>query len=86
MHLLITFINIFFEILSFAIMIRVLLSWVGAKARNRLTIFINEITEPILAFAKKILPSTGMLDLSPLIALVGLSLIKNILLYLLAAK
>lgn len=85
MYLLITFIKIFFAVLNFAIIVRVILSWVGGRTQNRLTIFINEITEPILAFIKKILPPIGMLDLSPLIAIIGLDLVKNLLLYILGA-
>ena len=86
MYLLVTFIKIFFEILGFAIIARVLLSWVGTRAHNRFTMLIHDVTEPILAFVKKILPSTGMLDFSPFIALIGLDLIKNVLLYLLSAR
>lgn len=76
------FIKIFFELLGFAIIIRVILSWIGGRAHNRFTVFVHEITEPVLGFVKKILPPMGVMDFSPLVALVGLDLIKNLLLYL----
>lgn len=79
----IIFIKVFFEILGFAIIVRVLLSWFGGRIQNKFTIFINEVTDPILVFIKKFLPPMGMIDLSPLVALIGLDLIKNLLLYLL---
>ncbi len=77
------FIKIFFELLGFAIIVRVILSWLGGRVQNKFTVFIHEVTEPVLAFFKKILPPMGMFDLAPLVALIALDLIKNLLLYLL---
>ena len=40
-------------------------------------IFLHDITEPILAPLRQFLPRLGMLDLSPLLAIVLLNLIAN---------
>ena len=40
-------------------------------------IFLHDITEPILAPLRQFLPRLGMLDLSPLLAIILLNLIAN---------
>jgi YggT family protein len=54
---------------------RVLLSWVDPSGRSRLGGFVVSATEPILAPIRQALPRTGMLDLSPLIVLIVLSVL-----------
>ena len=54
---------------------RVLLSWVDPGGRSRLGGFVVSATEPILGPIRKTLPRTGMLDLSPLIVLIVLSVL-----------
>ena len=40
-------------------------------------IFLHDITEPILSPLRQFLPRLGMLDLSPLLAIILLNLIAN---------
>jgi YggT family protein len=54
------------------ILARVILSWVDPGGRSRFAAFIIATTEPILAPVRRILPKTGMFDLSPLIVLLVL--------------
>ncbi|TMF12563.1 MAG: YggT family protein [Chloroflexi bacterium] len=56
-------------------MIRVVLSWVGYNPNNPLHNFIHEITEPILAPIRSIMPRIGMFDLSPMVALFALTFV-----------
>ena len=51
---------------------RVILSWVDPMGRTRLGAFIIQTSEPLLAPIRRLLPSTGMFDLSPLIVLLVL--------------
>lgn len=51
------------------ILARVILSWVDPTGRGRLSAFIIQTSEPILAPVRRILPRTGMFDFSPLIVL-----------------
>ena len=51
---------------------RVILSWVDPMGRTRLGAFIIQTSEPLLAPIRRILPRTGMFDLSPLIVLLVL--------------
>jgi YggT family protein len=54
------------------ILARVILSWVDPTGRNRVSAFIIQTSEPILAPVRKLLPRTGMFDFSPLIVLLVL--------------
>lgn len=40
---------------------------------------VNAILDPILAPVRKIMPNTGMLDLSPMVLIIGLSILQIIL-------
>ena len=62
------------RILKYAILLRVLLSWVQTGYPGRFTMFIYEATEPVLRIFRSILPKTGMIDLSPIIAFFVLDL------------
>ena len=78
MEFAIQFTNTLFDLLSIAIIARILMSWFRASRHGRLYQFINDVTEPMIRVAKKITPRTGMLDFSPLIALIGLDIIQAI--------
>lgn len=76
---LIIFINILFELLAFAIIARVLLSWINRGSPGPITRVLAQTTEPVLAIARRITPRLGMLDISPIIALIGIDLVKYVL-------
>jgi YggT family protein len=59
------------------ILARVILSWVDPGGRSRFGAFVVSMTEPILAPIRRILPPTGMFDLSPLIVLLILGAIMR---------
>jgi YggT family protein len=64
--------GLFIEILSIfllvAIILRIVFSWTGFDQRSPVYAAILEVTEPILAPIRSVLPRTGMLDLSPMVA------------------
>lgn len=76
-----TFIVLLFQILQFAILIRVIMTWVSPNPRrdNPLIDFLWQITEPILAPIRRF-GTFGMLDLSPIIALILLRLVEQFIL------
>lgn len=62
------------------ILLRVILSWfASADSANSVTEPLKRLTEPVLEPIRKALPATGGVDLSPLVALIGLELIKRLL-------
>lgn len=74
-----TFVSILSQVLSMAILARVLLSWVPSLQQSRLGRFIYEITEPILSPIRRLIPPLGMLDLSPFIAMVVIQVLAQLL-------
>ena len=62
-----------------AILIRVVLSWVNPGLRHPASDIIHSLTEPVLEPARRALPSMGGFDLSPILVLVGLQLVNLLL-------
>jgi YggT family protein len=80
MDFLIYLIDLFFTLLNLAILARVLLSWVRVDPYHPAVEFLYQITEPILAPLRQVIPRIGMVDISPIIALLLLQIIQEILL------
>jgi YggT family protein len=74
------FISLLFQVLSLAILGRVLLSWVDPFGNMRITQILRDVTEPILAPIRNLLPSTPMIDFSPIIAMLLLQALGRLLL------
>lgn len=62
-----------------AILIQVILSWVAPGSYNPLIGLVHRIAEPVLMPARRIIPPFSGIDLSPLLALVVLQLLKILL-------
>lgn len=71
-----SFVILLFEVLSLTILGRVLLSWVDPMGNMRITQILRDLTEPMLAPIRSILPNTAMFDFSPIIAMLLLQAIS----------
>ena len=58
------------------ILARVILSWVAPDPYNPIVRVVIQITEPVMAPARKILPPMGGLDLSPIIVLLAIQFLQ----------
>ena len=58
---------------------RVILSWVDPMGRTQAGRLVIQLTEPMLAPIRSVLPRTGMLDLSPLVLLIVLGVLLRVL-------
>lgn len=61
-----------------AIILRAILSWLPIDPRNPLVAFLHDITEPILAPIRQVMPRLGMVDLSPLVAIILIQLVAQL--------
>ena len=78
MVLLINIIDNLFRIYSYIILARIFLSWFQVDRTNPVVRIIYEITEPVLAPFRIILPLGGMgIDLSPIIVFFLLNLLRS---------
>ena len=62
----------FIDILTWAIIARALLSWFPIDQSSTVYQMLWRVTEPIIDPFRRILPQSGMIDLSPLAAIFGL--------------
>lgn len=69
-----------FYVFLFSIFILSLLSWINPGQYNPINNLLQQISEPVLRHARRILPPMSGLDLSPMLAMLGLWLIKLLLL------
>ena len=78
MSILLDFIDVLLILLTWAIIIRVVLSWSWFNLRpdNPLMTVLYRITEPILAPLRQIVPSVGTIDITPMVAIILLWLIR----------
>ncbi|MBI2865058.1 MAG: YggT family protein [Chloroflexi bacterium] len=67
------------RVLMFAILARAILSWFPLDPRNPLVQILDQITEPVLAPMRKVVPRFGMIDITPMVAIFVLYIIQGLL-------
>jgi YggT family protein len=72
-----TFLQFLFLALDFVILGRVIFSWFDPRYSSFIGRLLFEVTEPMLAPIRRVLPSTGALDLSPIILFLALGLVAG---------
>jgi len=75
-------INIYFV----AILVSIVLSWVSPGSYNPIVLLLHQLTEPVMAPFRKLLPSMGGLDLSPIFVFLAINVLQIILGHLAAAS
>ena len=77
----------FLRVLSFLIIVRVIISWIAPGSRHPLLNFVVQTTEAVIAPIRRSLPrpsgGMGMIDWSPLVALIAIDLLRYVLIGLL---
>jgi len=81
-----TFINVFLGLYGLVILVYILTSWLRlpySPTLNRIQRFLYDVCEPYLRVFRRLLPSMGAIDLSPMVALIFLIVIDRFLIWLL---
>ena len=73
-------VSLVISIFLFAVLIRVILSWVNPDPYNPGVMLLSDVTEPIMRPAQRLLPPMGGIDLSPMVVMIGLVLLQMLLL------
>ena len=68
------------NVFLFAILIQVIMSWINPGAYNPAVSLLYSLTEPVLRPCRRLIPTFSGIDLSPLLALIGIQLAKMLLL------
>lgn len=79
MELILNVLLTFLLIMQFAIVGRAIMSWFDRSQSNPVSQFLIQLTEPIVAPIRAILPPMGMIDLSPLVAIIVLLILRTML-------
>jgi YggT family protein len=69
-------IGLVFSLYSLAIILRAFLPWFGVGYYHPVLRFCVRVTEPLLAPLRRVVPSVGGLDLTPMVALLALWLVE----------
>lgn len=71
------FFDLFVSVFNILIIIRIVMSWVAPQsAGHGFGKIIHDLTEPVLASLRKVIPGGGMIDWAPLVSILGLQLLQ----------
>ena len=76
-----TFVNVFVTVYTLVIVVYIITSWLRLPYSpwlNRIQRFLYDVSEPYLRLFRRLLPSTGPLDLSPLLGLIFLVVLDRL--------
>jgi YggT family protein len=85
MSIFITVISLGFQLYEFLILIRVLLTWISTDPynpviRHPIVQLLHRVTEPVLQPLRRVIPPIGgTVDISPVIALILLEILRRVL-------
>ena len=80
MYYLYNFVDIVFNVLTLAILGRVLISWFPSAQQSALGRFLYDITEPLISPIRRIIPTVGMMDFSPMVTMIVLWIVRSLVL------
>jgi YggT family protein len=63
--------------LNLAILGRIVMSWVAPNSDGPIARILYDVTEPILGPFRRIIPRIGMLDISPMVAIMVMQLVEQ---------
>ena len=79
MAYLLSFLALLCEILTIIILIRVVMSWFSPQPTNIISNIVYQITEPILAPLRRVIPRVGIFDFTPMVAIILFQVIAYLL-------
>lgn len=60
------------------LIVRIVLTWVPHNPYHPAVTFLHKITEPVLEPVRRVIPSIGGIDVSPIVVFIVLHLIKRV--------
>ena len=76
----IAFLGWLLDLYSWVVIASALITWVSPDPRNPIVMFLRQVTEPVLAPIRRLLPpwKTGGLDFSPLIVIIAIQFVERV--------
>ena len=72
-------VNAILKIYFFAMIIMIILSWVAPQSGHPGALLVFQITEPVMAPVRRVIPSIGMIDLSPIVVFLLINVLDGFL-------
>jgi YggT family protein len=69
----------FLQVMTWAVVGRALISWVDPQGTNPISRFLVQLTEPIVGPIRSVVPRIGMIDISPIFAILLLQVLARML-------
>lgn len=69
------------QLYVFVLLVRIVLSWFPLEPGGAMATvngYLRAVTDPVLDPVRRLLPRTGMIDLSPLVVLIGIQVIQAV--------
>ena len=82
----VSFVQVFIYVYSILILAYIITSWVRLPYSlwlNRIQRFLYDVCEPYLRLFRRLLPATGAIDFSPILAFISLGVIDRLLIWIL---
>ncbi|WP_411276897.1 YggT family protein [Gaiella sp.] len=74
------FITVFFDVYILLILAYVLTSWIRMPySLHRVQRFLDDVCEPYIRIFRRVLPSFGPIDISPIVAIITLVVVQRVL-------
>jgi YggT family protein len=83
-YYLVLLINFTAQAITLLMLAYAILSWV-AKPWNQIRVFVDRLSEPMLAPIRRVVPLVGMVDISPLVLILLVQLIARMLVFIINA-
>lgn len=72
-------VNLLFQVFYILLLVRVIMSWVpGVDYRHPAVQFVHRLTSPVLNPIRRAVPPVGGLDISPLVAILLLMVVRQL--------
>ncbi len=71
--------QLFITVLTIAIIVRALMSWFDPTFNSAIGKIVLDVTEPIIRPIRQVIPSFGMIDISPIVAILVLQVVSRLL-------
>ena len=67
-----------FRLYELLILVRVLFSWIRPDPYNPIVRVVHQLTDPVMEPLRRIIPPMGMVDITPIVALILISIIQQL--------
>lgn len=76
--MIIDILHLVIEIYRYVVLAAIVASWVAPGSNHPVVVFLEKLTEPLLAPLRKVIPPIGGFDLTPIVLLIALYVLERL--------